>query len=123
MAIDEIADGCCATAQCGQILAKLIDALLKLTGKVDAKTIYAWQQQIRALLYEMPVMEKKMFLRTRGGAQMAHLALVKVKDLDDMVKRSASALPADDANRTVEKAMRDMTREVNALIEFTLSLM
>jgi hypothetical protein len=40
-----------------------------------------------------------------------------------MVKRGASALPAEDANRTVGEAMRDMTQEVNALIEFTLSLM
>ena len=123
MAMAEIADGCCATARCSEILSRLIDDLLGLTGKVDAKKIYAWQQEIRALIRNMPVIEKKTFLKTRGGAQMAHHALEKVKDLDDMVKRGASALPADDANRTVGEAMRDMTREVNALIDFTLSLM
>ena len=123
MAKDEPMDGCCLTARCSEILVRLIDDLLGLTGKVDAKKIYTWQQEIRALLYEMPVIEKRKFLKTRGGAQMAHLALGKVRDLDDMVKRGASALPPDDANRTVAKAMHDMTQEVNALIELTLSLM
>ena len=123
MPMDAITDGSCVTAQCGQILSRLIDDLLELTGKVDAKKIYAWQQEIRALIHEMPVIEKKKFLQTRGGAQMAHLALEKVRDLDNMVKRGASALPAEDANRTVGKAMHDMTQEINALIEFTLSLM
>ncbi|MDA8308159.1 MAG: hypothetical protein M0Z81_15215 [Deltaproteobacteria bacterium] len=120
---DELTDGCRLADQCGKILARLIDDLLALTGKVDAKKIYAWQQQIRALIYEMQVIEKKKFLKTRGGAQMAHLALEKVRKLDDIVRRGASALPANDANRTVGEAMGDMTQEVNALIEFSLSLM
>lgn len=120
---DEPTDGTCLTARCSQILVRLIDDLLELTGKVDARKIYAWQQEIRALINEMPIIEKRKFLKTRGGAQMAHLALEKVIDLDDIVKRGASALPANEANRTVGEAMRDMTREVNALIEFTLSLM
>lgn len=123
MTKEELMDGCCLTAQCAEILARLIDDLLELTGKVDARKIYVWQQEIRTLLYEIPVIEKRKFLKTRGGAQMAHIALGKVKDLDEMVKRGASALPPDDANRTVGNAMRDMTQEVNALIELTLSLM
>ncbi len=119
---DELKNGCCVTAQCGQILVRLIDDLLELTGKVDAKKIFVWQQEIRTLLNEMGTIEKKKFLETRGGAQIAHIALEKVKSLDDMVKRGASALPANDANRTVGEAMRDMTQEMNALIELTLSL-
>lgn len=121
MAKDELMDGCLLTARCGEILARLLDELLELTGKVDASKIYIWQQEIRALLAEMPLIANKQFLETRSGAQMAHLAFKKVGELAEMVKRGASALPPEDAGRTVGKAMRDMTREVKALIELALS--
>ncbi len=123
MAGEDLMNGSCPAARCEKLLARLIDDLLQLTGKVDAKKIYAWQQEIRTLIDEMPMIDKKKFFETEGGVQMALLALEKIMDLDEIVARGASALPAEDANRTVGEAMSKMTLEVNTFIDFTRSLM
>ena len=123
MAEEDLKNGSCPAARCEKLLARLIDDLLQLTGKVDAKKIYAWQQEIRTLIDEMPMIDKKKFFETEGGVQMALLALEKIMDLDEIVARGASALPAEDANRTVGEAMSKMTLEVNTFIDFTRSLM
>ncbi len=123
MAEEDLKNGSCPAARCEKLLARLIDDLLQLTGKVDAKKIYAWQQEIRTLIDEMPMIDKKKIFETEGGVQMALLALEKIMDLDEIVARGASALPAEDANRTVGEAMSKMTLEVNTFIDFTRSLM
>lgn len=121
MAEGERINGSRLTAEGAKILAGLINNLLELVGKVDARKISEWQQEIRALLDNVRTIEEKLFLKTQGGAQMAQLAFGKVRNLDETVKRSAQGLSADDATRMVEKAMEEMSQELGALFELSLS--
>ena len=79
------------------ILAGVLDELLGLAGKVDAREISVWQRKIEALVDDLATIKEKLFLKTRDGTSLAQLALEKVKALDEAVKQGARELPDADA--------------------------
>ncbi len=119
MAEGERIDGRRLAAESAAILAGVLDELLGLAGKVDAREISAWQRKIEALVDDLATIKEKLFLKTRDGNSLAQLALEKVKALDEAVKQGARELPDADATLAVEKAMEEMTEGLNALIEKT----
>lgn len=119
MAEGERVDGRRLAAESAAILAGVLDELLGLAGKVDAREISVWQRKIEALVDDLATIKEKLFLKTRDGTSLAQLALEKVKALDEAVKQGARELPDADATLAVEKAMEEMTEGLNALIEKT----
>ena len=114
-------DGRHITTEAAEILGKLRDALPGLAGKLDAAQIPGWQEKIKALVDDVPVIMEKLFLKTQGGTHMAQLALDKVKALEEAVKQGIQGLSAADATQKVEQAFEEMVKDLGALIEKTKS--
>ncbi len=114
-------DGRHITTEGAEILTKLSDELPGLAGKLDATKIPGWQEKIKALVDDVPIIMEKLFLKTQGGTHMAQLALDKVKALDEAVKNGIEGLSVADATRAVEQAMEEMVKDLSALIEKTKS--
>jgi len=114
-------DGRHITTESAEILTKLSDELPGLAGKLDAAQIPGWQEKIKALVDDVPVIMEKLFLKTQGGTHMAQLALDKVKALEEAVKQGIQGLSAADATQKVEQAMEEMVKDLSALIEKTKS--
>jgi len=114
-------DGRHITTESAEILTKLSDELPGLAGKLDAAQIPGWQEKIKALVDDVPVIMEKLFLKTQGGTHMAQLALDRVKALEEAVKQGIQGLSAADATQKVEQAMEEMVKDLSALIEKTKS--
>jgi hypothetical protein len=114
-------DGRHITTEAAEILTKLHDELPGLAGKLDAAKIPVWQEKIKALVDDVPIIMEKLFLKTQGGTHMAQLALEKVKALEEAVKQGIQGLSAAEATEKVDKAMEEMAEDLGALIEKTKS--
>ena len=114
-------DGRQLTTESSEILSKLGDELPGLAGKLDATKIPGWQEKIKALVDDVPIIMEKLFLKTQGGTHMAQVALEKVKALEETVKQGIQGLSAADATQKVEQAFEEMVKDLGALIEKTKS--
>ena len=114
-------DGRHLTTESAEILTKVSEELPGLAGKLDAAKIPGWQEKIKALVNDVPVIMEKLFLKTQGGTHMAQVALDKVKALEEAVKQGIQGLSAADATQKVEQAVEEMVKDLGALIEKTKS--
>lgn len=121
MAEEKRKDGRHLTTESAEILTKLSAELPGLAGKLDAAQIPQWQEKIKGLVDDVPVIMEKLFLKTQGGTHMAQLALDKVKALDATVREGIAGLSVADATQKVQSAMDEMVKDLGALIDKTKS--
>jgi len=109
-------DGRDYTVQAAEILTKINEELDKLVDRLGAERVKEWQTTLKTFIADIPLIQKKLFLKTQGGTTWAKEALEKVQALEQVLK-GASESSSEEAVKALDESIAEVKKVLGGLIE------